>query len=234
MTEAEWLTSHVSWDMLAVVSHRLSDRKARLFGCACLRLFAPVAPHVCRFLDLVEAAADWDPPAGQGSLAAASRAVSCHIHNARSDEALPGGEYYLWQSVQLLLHDDPARSIRTFLGGTDLAGQSDRFASVWLRPDQGNRPPSLMTRFQADMVRELFANPCDAIFVDPSWGACNDRIVVRLAEAIYGEHGFDRLPILADALEDAGCSDAQLLGHLRGPGPHVRGCFALDLLLGKS
>ena len=44
----------------------------------------------------------------------------------------------------------------------------------------------------------------------------------------------DRLAVLADALEEAGCDNADLLSHLRGPGPHVRGCWALDLLLGKE
>src|SRR5262249_35375448 len=57
--------------------------------------------------------------------------------------------------------------------------------------------------------------------------------VVRLARAIYAERAFDRLPILADALQDAGCEDGQLLGHCRGPGPHVRGCWVLDMVLGK-
>jgi hypothetical protein len=51
---------------------------------------------------------------------------------------------------------------------------------------------------------------------------------------MYEERAFDRLPILADALEEAGCAEADLLAHLRGPAPHVRGCWALDLLLGKS
>jgi hypothetical protein len=62
-----------------------------------------------------------------------------------------------------------------------------------------------------------------------------------LAEAAYAERTLPpgtldpaRLALLADALEDAGCTDGELLGHLRGPGPHVRGCWALDLVLGKS
>jgi hypothetical protein len=55
-----------------------------------------------------------------------------------------------------------------------------------------------------------------------------------LAQSIYEGRAFDLLPVLADALEGAGCTDADLLGHLCGPGPHVRGCWALDLLLGKS
>jgi hypothetical protein len=53
-------------------------------------------------------------------------------------------------------------------------------------------------------------------------------------EAIYTDRAFDRLPILADALEEAGCTDAAILEHCRGPGPHVRGCWVVDLLLDKS
>jgi hypothetical protein len=50
----------------------------------------------------------------------------------------------------------------------------------------------------------------------------------------FAEGAFDRLPLLADALEDAGCSDAEILSHLHSPGPHVCGCWALDLVLGKE
>jgi hypothetical protein len=58
--------------------------------------------------------------------------------------------------------------------------------------------------------------------------------VANLAAVIYEERTFDRLPLLADALEDAGCTDTELLGHLRGTGPDARGCWAVDLVLGKS
>jgi hypothetical protein len=57
---------------------------------------------------------------------------------------------------------------------------------------------------------------------------------MALAEGIYADRAFDRLPILADALEDAGCDAAELLTHFRGPGVHARGCWALDLVLGKA
>ena len=57
---------------------------------------------------------------------------------------------------------------------------------------------------------------------------------VKLAQGIYEERAFDRLPILADALEDAGCDNADILSHCRGPGPHARGCWVVDLLLGKK
>lgn len=69
---------------------------------------------------------------------------------------------------------------------------------------------------------------------DPAWLAWNDGTVGKLAAAIDDANDLARLPLLADALEDAGCSDAKLLGHLRGPGPHVRGCRALGLLLRKE
>jgi hypothetical protein len=59
--------------------------------------------------------------------------------------------------------------------------------------------------------------------------------VVRLAEGVYRERGFDRLPVLCDALLDAGCPpEDDLLLHLRSPGLHVRGCFAVDALLGRE
>jgi hypothetical protein len=61
-----------------------------------------------------------------------------------------------------------------------------------------------------------------------------NRLAARLALDVYRDRAFDRLPILADALEDAGCTNSEVLGHLRGPGPHVRGCWAVDLVLGRG
>jgi hypothetical protein len=56
----------------------------------------------------------------------------------------------------------------------------------------------------------------------------------KVGESIYADRAFDRLPILADALEEAGCTDADILAHCRGPGPHARGCWVVDLILGKT
>ena len=69
---------------------------------------------------------------------------------------------------------------------------------------------------------------------EPQWLAWNECTIPKLVQAISAHHAFDRLPVLADALEDAGCTDRAVLDHLRGPGPHVRGCWVLDLLLGKQ
>jgi hypothetical protein len=98
---------------------------------------------------------------------------------------------------------------------------------------QDYRSDDIRTR-QSDLVREVFGNPFRPPVLRPTWLDWNERAVVRLAEAIYEERAFDHLTILADALEDAGCTDADILGHCRGPGPHVRGCWVVDLLLGKS
>jgi hypothetical protein len=87
---------------------------------------------------------------------------------------------------------------------------------------------------QPPLLRDIFGNPFRPASVDPAWASSNGGTVRHLAAAIYEAKAFDRLPVLADALEDAGCSDPVILGHLRGPGPHVRGCWAVDLLLGKE
>jgi hypothetical protein len=95
-----------------------------------------------------------------------------------------------------------------------------------------SRPLQLPDKRIGQVLHDIFGNPWrPPARVEPSWLAREGGVVPRLAGAIYGDREFDRLPLLADALEDAGCADAALLGHLRGPGPHWRGCWALDLLI---
>lgn len=80
----------------------------------------------------------------------------------------------------------------------------------------------------AGVLREVFGNP----FRQPRLARkCLTADVLVVARTIYEEGTFNRLPILTDALMDAGCSDDVILGHLRSPGPHIRGCWVLDLLL---
>jgi hypothetical protein len=69
------------------------------------------------------------------------------------------------------------------------------------------------------------------VTADPRWLSST---VVSLAQTVYAERAFDRLPILADALEEAGCDNADILAHCRGDEPHVRGCWVVDLILGKE
>jgi hypothetical protein len=88
---------------------------------------------------------------------------------------------------------------------------------------------------QSDLLRDIFGNPFrPAPTIAPLWLEWNDRTVLRLAQTVYEERAFERMPILADALEEAGCDNADILNHCRGPNVHVRGCWVVDLLLGKG
>jgi hypothetical protein len=87
---------------------------------------------------------------------------------------------------------------------------------------------------QTVILHEIFGNPFRLIHIDPALLAWQDGTVVKLAQAIYDERRFQDMTILADALEEAGCDNADVLSHSRGPGPHVRGCWTLDLLTGKA
>ena len=99
----------------------------------------------------------------------------------------------------------------------------------------GKYPPNAV---KADLLRDLFANPFRTVTFKTAW---RTPAVVSLAQAAYGERlppHFDldgvRLAILADALEEAGCADGAILAHLRSSGPHVRGCWAVDLCLNRK
>jgi hypothetical protein len=81
------------------------------------------------------------------------------------------------------------------------------------------------------LLRCIVGNPFRPVTCDPSW---RTSTVVGLAEAIYADRAFDRLPIMADALEDAGCTHPGVQSHCRGDGPHARGCWVIDLILGKA
>lgn len=82
---------------------------------------------------------------------------------------------------------------------------------------------------QKAILRDI--QPPSTVRLEPAFLA---QTVISLAQAIYAEGAFDRLPILADALEDSGCTNQEILAHCRGPGAHLRGCWAVDLLLGKE
>ena len=108
---------------------------------------------------------------------------------------------------------DPAVAARNAaLSAQSASGEAERFA-------------------QAALLREVFGPlPFRPVAVEPGWLRPG---VVRLARTVYEERAFDRLPALADLLQQAGCANAELLAHCRSGGPHVRGCWAVDVLLGK-
>ena len=86
-------------------------------------------------------------------------------------------------------------------------------------------------RSQAALLRDIFGNPFRPVAFSPSW---RTDTAISLARQMYDSRDFGAMPILADALQDAGCDNDDILDHCRGDGPHVRGCWVIDLLLGKA
>jgi hypothetical protein len=87
---------------------------------------------------------------------------------------------------------------------------------------------------RSDLLRCITGNPFSPARIDPSWLAWDAGTVRNLAWGVYEERAFERLPILGDALEEAGCTDGAVLDHCRRPGPHARGCWVVDQILGKE
>jgi hypothetical protein len=87
------------------------------------------------------------------------------------------------------------------------------------------------SQVQASILRDIFGNPFRPVTLDPRWLTSS---VLDLTRIIYDDRAFERMPILADALMDAGCNSEEIIAHCRSDGPHVRGCWVVDLILGKE
>jgi hypothetical protein len=118
--------------------------------------------------------------------------------------------------------------------------QVEAFQSYWAAyaAQEATGQPEVEEQAQAALLQEIFANPFCPVLLDPN---LRTDTVVALAQAAYDERSLprgqldpQRLTVLADALEEAGCTDPTILAHLRSPGPHVRGCWPLDQLLKKE
>ncbi|OAI40994.1 hypothetical protein AYO40_00500 [Planctomycetaceae bacterium SCGC AG-212-D15] len=217
MTEEEWLDSTDPSPMLEFLRGKASDTRFRLFACACVRR------QVWHLLDTRgrEAVNVSDRLAqGQASLtelntARAAMNTAFHTtHEKAAKAATKATSMTLWATADAIRI---ARHIR------DALGQPDR---------------NTARRDQVALTRDIFGNPFHPISLDPTWLTST---VVRLAQAIYEERELPsghldqgRLGILADALEEVGCTQREILEHCRSEGPHVRGCWVIDLLLGKE
>ena len=119
--------------------------------------------------------------------------------------------------------------------GGDARIAAFRFAKVIASPLSWDSVIEVAWSFSSpQLMHDIFGNPFRPVAINPTWLAWNDGTVLRIALSIYDERSFDRMPILADALEDAGCDNEELLCHCRSEGPHVRGCWAVDLILRKE
>jgi hypothetical protein len=85
-----------------------------------------------------------------------------------------------------------------------------------------------------DLIRDIFHYPDSPATFDPAWRTWHQGLLVSMAQKMYDSREFSDMPVLADALEEAACQDQDILGHCRSGGEHVRGCWVIDLVLGKS
>lgn len=112
------------------------------------------------------------------------------------------------------------------------ANEKTRTDAQWLLRAAETKEHRERTHWEfCEQFRCVVGNPFRPVAFAPSW---RTETAVVLASGIYAERAFDRLPILADALEEAGCDHPDVLSHCRGPGPHVRGCWVVDGVLGKT
>jgi hypothetical protein len=207
MTEAEWLSCNAPDEMLKSLGRRASGRKLRLFACACYR-------HVPKLFadERVKTAIEISERYADGL---ASKTELAHA---------------------LSLAYNPMWTIGRMAFPTPRCVESARHKTASKAKDGAAE-----RAFQARLLRDLFYSLGRRYTVTPVWLRWKDALVVRLAQAAYDERILPggtldntRLLILADALEEAGCTDEQILGHLRSDSDHYRGCFVLDTLLGKS
>jgi len=225
MTEAEWLHGTNLPTLGEWLEEQGYQRKLRLFVVACCRQAWDLLPGEAsrRAVEVAEMFADGLATAEE---LAAARAAVFPVHVAGKDPrpfraTIAAGfcadEHGLWDSPVKLAEmaaDDAARP-----GATEEA---------WLAAFQAE------IRKKIVFLREFVGNPFRPVTVEEAWLVRNDGAVPKIAQEMYDERAFERMGVLADALEEAGCTDAEVLEHCRGPGPHARGCWLVDLLLGKK
>jgi hypothetical protein len=207
MTEQEWPACADPAAMLMSLG-RLSDRKYRLFVAACCRRIWRLLPDAASRAAVEAAEAYADGRLGLPGLREAAKALSDRGPSPAKDAA-----FYAAALTQAY----------------NLAALSAAGAAARATADDGG-DASAEKAAQADLLREIAGNPFRPAPIDPSWLARNGA-AADLAREIADEQRFRDLPVLAAALAEAGCADEELLTHLRRPGGHVRGCWALDAVL---
>jgi hypothetical protein len=199
-----------------VASDRVaSDRKPRLFACACCRQVWHLLTddRSRRAVEVTERFVDGEATEEEWAAArAAARSAAGHTDWDNYAPSSPSRALAAWQAA--------------------MAAGDAAWDAAW--DAAGAAPWDAATKQQAPLLRDIVGNPFRPVTLAPAVLAWQGGTVGKLAEGIYEERAFDRLPILADALEDAGCTDRAILDHCRGPGPHARGCWVVDLVLGKQ
>jgi hypothetical protein len=250
MTEAEWLACTEPQRMLQFLGATGRDRKLRFFSLAC---YERVAKHVRDPRSRAAAAfaarlAEAGVARRRGLPAVRERASQAwkdaydSIGRSRNGRGYSKAVAECWAAdvARYTVHADAEFAARTCSVAACTAagyasGPARRRVGV---PESYELAHEMESAGLADLLRCIFGNPFRPVTVSPAW---REPQVLALAQAAYDQRELPagtleatRLAVLADALEEAGCTDQSIITHLRGPRPHVRGCWAVDLLLGKS
>jgi hypothetical protein len=247
MTEAEWLAANDPRPMLKHIRDGMNERKVRLFAGVCCRHMDTHLAGLC-CTDAIETSERYaDGETGLKDLRQYRRVMKTM---AETSASMTQEDVFEWsQEQEYKAHEAALWAVYFAMQGkarqaAEHAAQAAEHAA-WVAnaadPDFNSADVARDDEwsYQADLLRDIIGNPFRPVSLDSAW---RTPAVVALATAAYDERilpsghlDANRLAVLADALEDAACTDEQVLLHLRGPtGPHVRGCFVLDLLLDKK
>jgi hypothetical protein len=231
MTEEQWRACDDPRRMLDFLRGKATERKVRLFAAASVRrVWTLLTDERSRgALEVAERFAD--RLANEEELAEAEWAAAEAVVATRGEEAGLNPVCFAALAAHVSARNDlSGPGSLTFQDGVS---NGTGVAALAVRPADAEE-----RRSQAGLLRCIIGNPFRPASLDPAWLT---PTVTSLATVVYeeralpsGELDTARLAVLADALEEAGCDNADVLGHLRGPGPHVRGCWAVDLLTGRS
>ena len=227
--EKVWIESNKFATLLKLADGKASGRKLRLLTCACCRVLEPAFSSHTQALIAIDATERFlDGKCSESELAAASRAAAEEEYrpfaiSARGRPLTKEEELGVWLSQMARWASDTQRK-----GAASRAAEvSD---GVWLARNK-NIVGKHWQKKIASILRDVVGNPYRPVALDPRWLSST---VLDLARTIYDERVFERLPVLAESLMDAGCDNEEILKHCRSAGPHVRGCWVVDLLLGKE
>lgn len=230
-TEDDWLTWARPRPMLCFLGEKASPRKLRLFAVACCRRIWEYLPDEVNRTAVLIAERFADGLANNEERLDALRRINATRPNDDSD-------FVVIHTLEPDARDKgPAAANANYADAFDAAKYASRHCLHAVLPqplswddncDEIEAPHAVA---QCELLQDIFGNPFRPVTSDPAWLTST---VVSLSQAIYQERAFDCMPILADALEDAGCTIAEILEHCRQPGVHVRGCWLVDLLLCKE
>ena len=237
MAEEEWLRCPHPEYMVAALRGETSERKLRLLAVAlCGRVEHLMADDGSR--RAVRVAERYADDRSDGHQLAEAEASARRARDAAfvrweadtgSDTPPAGVGYWAADAALCAVNGGAFDGVRGAVSAAGMALAWSEDESLVAGPDHW--PGFELTGPWPQVIRDVLGNPFRPVALDPSWLT---PAVTAIAHSIYDERAFDRMQGLADALEEAGCTDDEVLTHCRGGGDHVRGCWVVDLLLGKK